>query len=77
VIFRWEPVREIIARELNVNPSELTDEKLLREDLAIDSIIALNIIFGLERELSIAITEEQIVSVRTVGDLKSLVTHRT
>lgn len=63
---------EIVANELNVAESALTPDKRLREDLGMDSIIALNLIFAAEKELGITVREEDIVRLVTVGDLQNL-----
>ena len=68
-----EKVLDLLARELNVNESDLAPRKLLREDLGMDSIIALNLIFAAERELNLTISEEDVVRLVTVEDLELLV----
>lgn len=66
-------LRDIVARELNVEASILSPDKKLREDLGMDSIIALNLIFAAERELDIRIEERQVVGLITLKDLEELV----
>jgi acyl carrier protein len=65
--------REILARELNLDMENLSPRQRLREDLGMDSIIALNLIFAAERELSVTISEEDVVRLVTVGDLERLI----
>jgi acyl carrier protein len=67
-----EHLAAVVSRELNVELSAFSSDVLLREDLGMDSIIALNLMFALERELAIRIREEDIVRIRTVGDLNNL-----
>lgn len=62
----------ILARELNVSIESLAPEKTLRADLGMDSIIALNLIFAVEKELGITIREEDVVGLSTVGDIEAL-----
>lgn len=69
----WMKAREILARELNISVDQITDDKKLREDLEVDSIIALNIIFSFEKELNLRVTEDDVVSLELVRDLKRLV----
>ena len=64
--------RSILARELNLDVDKLSSHQRLREDLGMDSIIALNLIFAAERELDVTIKEEEIVRVVTVADLEDL-----
>ena len=54
---------------------ELRPERLLREDLGLDSIIALNLLFAFERELGLTIKEDDIVTLRTVSDLQVMFDH--
>jgi acyl carrier protein len=63
----------ILSRELNVDVSALRPNQRLREDLGMDSIIALNLIFAAERELDLVIKEEDIVALVTVQDLEHLI----
>ena len=65
--------REILARELNLDSNHLSPAQRLREDLGMDSIIALNLIFAAERELNLTISEEDVVRLVTVEDLERLV----
>jgi acyl carrier protein len=64
--------RSILARELNVDQAKIVGAARLRDDLGMDSVIALNLIFAAERELQITITEKDVVAVATVGDLEAL-----
>ena len=62
----------ILGRELGVEIANIRSDQRLREDLGMDSIVALNLIFSAERELGLVVTEEQVVNLRTVGDLERL-----
>jgi len=64
--------RSILARELNLDVDKLSSHQRLREDLGMDSIIALNLIFAAERDLNLTIREEEIVRLITVADLEKL-----
>jgi acyl carrier protein len=64
--------RSILARELNVDQAKIVAAARLRDDLGMDSVIALNLIFAAERELQITLTEKDVVAVATVGDLEAL-----
>jgi len=63
----------ILSRELNVDFDSLSPDQRLREDLGMDSIIALNLIFAAEKELDVVIKEEDIVALVTVQDLERLI----
>jgi acyl carrier protein len=64
--------RTLLARELNLDVGQLFSHQRLREDLGMDSIIALNLIFAAERDLNLTIREEDIVRLTTVADLEDL-----
>ena len=64
--------RSILARELNLDVDKLSSHQRLREDLGMDSIIALNLIFAAERDLNLTIREEDVVRLITVADLEGL-----
>jgi acyl carrier protein len=66
-------VRAILARELNLDLNRLASTHRLREDLGMDSIIALNLIFAAERELNLVLSEEDVVRLVTVDDLEQLI----
>jgi acyl carrier protein len=68
-----EHARAILARELNLEVDNLSAHLRLREDLGMDSIIALNLIFAAEREMEIVIKEEDVVRLVTVADLEQLI----
>ena len=73
---RRQSALRILARELSIAQESLTPDKTLREDLGMDSIVALNLIFASEKELGVTIREEEIVLVRTVGDLEELLSRQ-
>jgi acyl carrier protein len=67
-----ERTRNILARELNVDRARIVAGAKLREDLGMDSVTALNLIFAAERELEITIPEKDVVALDTVGDLEAI-----
>jgi acyl carrier protein len=60
---------EILARHLNVDPSELHPEDRLREDLGADSLDLIELIYDFEEAFRTRIPDEQAVDIRTVGDV--------
>jgi acyl carrier protein len=68
-----EHARAILARELNLEIENLSSHLRLREDLGMDSIVALNLMFAAEREMEIVIKEEDVVRLVTVADLEQLI----
>jgi len=63
-------VFEVISRERNCSISEISLDMRL-EDLGIDSLKAITILYELEEQLNIEIPNELVETVRTVGDIVS------
>ena len=67
-----QTVIEILTKELEVAPDQLTAEAKLMEDLGADSLSKVQIIMKLEDEFDITIPDEQEEKVQTVGDVFQL-----
>jgi len=61
-------VFEAIAREQQLSPEDLTLETRL-EDLGIDSLRAITILYQLEEQFEIEIPNEVIETIVTIGDI--------
>ena len=61
-------VFELIAREQKCSPADLSLETRL-EDLGIDSLKAITILYQLEEQFEIEVPNELIESIVTVGDI--------
>ena len=65
----FEKVREIISAELNLDPSKVTLEANLESDLGADSLDAVEVIMALEDEFGIEISDDAMLTIKTVGDI--------
>ncbi len=65
----FDEVKEIIVKELNVNPDKITLDASLADDLGADSLDAVEVIMELEDKYSITIDDESAKSIKTVRDL--------
>ena len=65
----FEKVREIISKELNLDPSKVTLEASLESDLGADSLDAVEVIMALEDEFGIEISDDAAQTIKTVGDI--------
>lgn len=63
-----DAVIEIISREQNCSPKDISMTSNL-EDLGIDSMKAITILYLLEEKFNIEIPNETIESISTVGDI--------
>jgi acyl carrier protein len=66
-------VIEIVAGISRIDPEDLEDDVLIREELGIDSLMAMEIVAACEKRLGIAVDEGQLFCVETVGDFLELV----
>jgi acyl carrier protein len=69
-----DKIRDIIAVELQIDPQRVLLDTDLRQDLGMDSVAALNILFAAEEVFGIAaIDVAELATVATVGDVETLV----
>ena len=64
-----EKVRDIIVANLSCDPGSVTMEASLTEDLELDSLDAVDLNAALEEELGVAMPDEVLKDVQTVGDI--------
>ena len=66
--FSEDRVKEIIAKELEVEPKQLTAEAKFIEDLGADSLDIVELVMALEEEFGLDIPDEEADKLKTVGD---------
>lgn len=67
--FNEERVKEIIAKELEVSPDQLTADASFIDDLGADSLDTVELVMALEEEFGIDIPDEDADKIKTVGDV--------
>ncbi len=67
--FSEERVKEIIAKELEVSPDQLTAAASFIDDLGADSLDTVELVMALEEEFGIDIPDEDADKIKTVGDV--------
>lgn len=63
-----EQVKEIIAKQLGVNPSEVTPEASFVEDLGADSLDTVELVMAFEEAFNIEIPDEDAEKIAKVKD---------
>ncbi|MCO5248354.1 MAG: acyl carrier protein [Chitinophagales bacterium] len=63
-----EKVKEIIKEQLELSDEQLTNDAFFSKDLGADSIQITELIMQLEDAFEIAIEDEEIENIKTVGD---------
>lgn len=66
--FSEDRVKEIIAKELEVDPKQLNPEAKFIEDLGADSLDIVELVMALEEEFGLDIPDEDADKLKTVGD---------
>jgi acyl carrier protein len=67
-----ESLIAIVARIANIDVRDLGNDVLIREELGIDSLKAMEIVAVCEKQMEIAIDEGQLFDIKTVGDFFDL-----
>jgi acyl carrier protein len=76
--FSEDRVKEIIAKELEVDVKQLTPEAKFIEDLGADSLDIVELVMALEEEFGLEIPDEEADKLKTVGDaMNYLKSHAT
>lgn len=63
-----EKVKEIIAKQLGVNPAEVTPEASFVEDLGADSLDTVELVMAFEESFNIEIPDEDAEKIARVKD---------
>ena len=65
----FEKVRDIIAKQLDIDSATITLESKLIDDLKADSLDIVELIMDLEQEFGVEIPDEELPKVQTVADI--------
>ncbi len=66
-------LEEILRDDLNVDTSRITRDSRLIDDAGLDSVAFAVGMVAIEDKLGVALTEEDLLSCHTVGDLESAI----
>ena len=65
----FETIKGMIAEQLKVNPDDIKPESRLIEDLKADSANIMVMIMDLEDRFGVTVEDDQIMKLKTVGDV--------
>lgn len=65
----FEKVRDIISKQLDIDPATIAMTSRLIDDLKADSLDIVELIMDLEQEFNIEIPDEELPKVQTVADI--------
>lgn len=63
----------IAASDEEVKPEDVTDATSLRDDLDLSSLQAVTLVMDLEDEFGVVIEDEEIETLKTVGDVLAII----
>ena len=69
----FDHVKKIIADQLMIDESEITMESDFIADFNADSLDLVQLLILLEKEYGVSFTDEEIKSVKTVGDVMAFI----
>jgi len=69
----FEQVKGLISSQLRIDPSTITLESRLLEDLRADSANVMMLVMDLEQELGVTMEDDALVKLKTVGDVVSYI----
>ena len=72
----FDKVREIITRQLDIDPESVQMESRLIDDLKADSLDIVELIMDLEQEFDVEIPDEDLPKVQTVADIVNCLENR-
>ena len=64
-----EKMKDLIAEQLNVDPSDVSENASFQDDLGADSLDLFELVMNLEEEYGIEIPTEELETLKTVGDV--------
>ena len=65
----FEKARDIICEQFDLEPDQVTENTLLKEDLDADSLDLVDLVMSFEDEFQIEVPEEGVRNIKTVGDI--------
>lgn len=65
----YEQIVAILAKQLQIDPSRITEDTDIVEDLGADSLDIVEALMELEQTFSISVPDEEIVKFRTPKDI--------
>lgn len=65
----FEKVRDMLAKQFDVDPSTITADTDLIDDIGADSLDVVELIMSVEDEFGVSISDEEAENLRTVGKI--------
>ena len=69
-------IKELIAKQLNIDVAKVDNSSRIVEDLGADSLDVVEMLMTLEDEMGITVSDEEALTLKTVEDIQKLVDAR-
>jgi len=66
-------IKEMLAKQLNIDVAKVTESSRIVEDLGADSLDVVELLMTLEDEMGISVSDEEALTLKTVGDIQNLI----
>ncbi len=73
----FEQVKKILCDQLDLDEEQVTEDSEVIDDLGADSLDIVDLVMTLEEEFDTEIPDEDIESLRTVGDIVKYIEERS
>lgn len=73
----FDKVKKLLSEQLNIEEEKITESAKVIDDLGADSLDVVEMLMTLEDEFNISVTDEESVSLKTVGDIVKLIDSKT
>jgi len=68
-----EKIKELLADQLGIDPETITAETTITEDLGGDSLDMVELMMSIEDEYGVAIEDEKLAQIKTIGDVVKII----
>ena len=69
----FDKVKKLLAEQLNIDESKITENSKVIDELGADSLDVVEMLMTLEDEFNVTVSDEESVSLKTVGDIVKLI----
>lgn len=73
----FERVRDLLAEQLDIDPSTITMDSDIMEDFDADSLDIVDMVMTLEDEFEVEVPDEAVENLHTVGDVVRFIEENT
>ena len=73
----FDKVKKIIIDQLDVDEDKVTEAASITDDLGADSLDVVDLVMSFEEEFDIEIPDDQVETIKTVGDVVKFIEEKT